>query len=115
MRPKLGPLLAAPGPEGAAVEAGGFSSVDHRTCGFSGFQTRRLRASATAMRVPSGDHAIVRMAGAMLALGRGWRERLLDEGAGVSERVMGLVEASALFRSEGGSERRVGGTFVVIS
>jgi len=41
--------------------AGGFSSVENRTPGRSGFQTRRVRASAVAIRLPRGDQARVRI------------------------------------------------------
>lgn len=54
----------APGAVGALdasedVGGGGLSSVENLTPGRSGFQTRRERASAVAIRLPRGDQARV--------------------------------------------------------
>lgn len=45
----------------AEARSAGFSSVENLTSGRSGFHTRSVRASAVAIRVPSGDQAMVRI------------------------------------------------------
>jgi len=45
----------------AVVTGDGFSSVENLTSDRSGFHTRNVRPSAVAIRLPSGDQAIVRI------------------------------------------------------
>jgi len=98
------------------VDAGSLSSVEYFTLGRSGFQIRRVRASAAAMRVPKGDQARART---MLPVegggGGGWKRE--DElrrdcccavgAVAASEKIVVLESRKALARRGRGIVRGV--------